>query len=275
MTRAVFLHILITSAFVSTLACADDAPPAPLKAVMYVGGCCHDYKKTPAMLAEKIAELANITIDIRLMNTAEEMKAAFHDPKFGQGFDVIIYDICFGEKWKDGDYDPALKVAADGKPAVFIHCAMHTYRAPRDVSAPDFMERDAIVDQKWHALAGMDTRVHDKYAPFSTTKVARDHPILKTFPDNWKTAGDELYNTVKLMPTATPLLQAKSAASGKTHTVAWVNHYGKSAVFGTTLGHDGKTCDDPDYHKLLASGLLWVCDKLSADGKPLAGYAGR
>src|SRR5206468_2077775 len=109
---------------------ADDAKPAKLKAVMYVGGCCHDYKKMPNVLAEKIGELASVAIDVKLMNTAEEMVAEFKSPTFGQGYDLIIYDICFGEKWEDGDYDPALKLATGGKPAMFVHCAMHTYRPP-------------------------------------------------------------------------------------------------------------------------------------------------
>jgi uncharacterized protein len=122
----------------------------------------------------------------------------------------------------------------------------------------------------------MDSRVHDPYRPFSTEKApgAKDQPILKSFPDDWKTAGDELYNTVKLMPTAEPLLTAKSPSSGKTHTVAWVNHYGKTRIFGTTLGHDMKTGADPDYQRLLAFGLLWACGKLGPDGQPLPGYGG-
>jgi hypothetical protein len=273
MTRRHFVALFGVAMFISSSMLAQDAPVSPkIKAVMYVGGCCHDYKTMPGMLAEKIAGIASISIDVKLMKTAEDMAAEFKDPKFGQGYDVIVYDTCFGEKWNDGDYDPALKLAQDGKPAVFVHCAMHTYRAPRDVKAANFKERDLIVDHKWHALVGMDTRVHDKYAPFATVKVAKDHPLMRTFPDDWKTAGDELYNTVKMMDTATPLLQATSSASGKTHTVAWVNHYGKAKIFGTTLGHDLKTGSDADYHRLLASGILWVCDKLDADGKPLLGY---
>ena len=240
---------------------------------MFVGGGFHDYKQMPITLAEKISAIANVSIDIKKMENAEEMAAAFKDPKFGEGYDVIIYDICFGEKWKDGDYDAALRVANEGKPAVIIHCTCHTYRPPRKPQA-DSKEREAIADAKWHAFVGMDTRVHDKKTGFSTEKVAKDHPILKNFPDDWKTPGDEMYNTVKMMPSATPLLTAKSPASGKTHTVAWINHFGKAKIFGTTLGHDMKTGGDADYHKLLAYGLLWACDKLDAEGKPLAGYAG-
>ncbi len=243
-----------------------------IKAVMYVGGCCHDYKVMPLTLAKKITELVNVKIVVKPMKTAEEMAAAFADPKFGQGYDIIIYDICFGESWKDGDYDAALKVAREGKPAMFVHCSAHTYRPPRDKNAPNLAEREAIADAKWHALVGMDTRVHDKYVGFSTSKSDKQNPIMKNFPDDWKTAGDEMYNTIKMMPTATPLLTAKSPASGKTHTVAWVNHYGKARIFGTTLGHDMKTGGDPAYHKLLAYGLLWACDKLADDGKPQTGY---
>jgi type 1 glutamine amidotransferase len=58
------------------------------------------------------------------------------------------------------------------------------------------------------------------------------------------------------------------------HIVAWVNQYKNTRVFATTLGHDTKTGDDPAYHRLLAYGILWACDKLGDDGKPVAGFAG-
>ena len=80
-----------------TVARADES--RKLKAVMYVGGGFHDYKQMPVTLAEKISAIANVSIDIKKMDTAEEMAAAFKDPRFGEGYDVIIYDICFGEKW--------------------------------------------------------------------------------------------------------------------------------------------------------------------------------
>lgn len=249
------------------LVLVSTAAAAPIRAVMYVGGCCHDYKEMPGALAAKVEKLADVHIEVRAIEDSAHMTAEFNSPSFGKDFDLIIYDICFGEKWEDGDYDAALKLAASGKPAVFIHCSMHTYRAPRDLKDPRLKERTAIVDAKWHALVGMDTHVHDKYAAFETVKVA-DHPIIKAFPADWKTAGDELYNTVKMMPTATPLLTAKSPASGKTHTVAWINDYKGTRVFCTTLGHDMKTGADANYQKLLANGILWACGKLDATGQP-------
>jgi hypothetical protein len=265
---------LLTLCLISFVVSARAQEVKPIKALMLVGGCCHDYKAMPGVLTGKISELANVKFDIKFLASAEEDSALLRDPHFADGYDVVVYDICFGEKWKDGDYDGAIKVAQEGKPAVFIHCSMHTFRPPRNLKDPALKEREAIADAKWHALVGMDSRVHDKYVAFSTEKVDKENPILKSFPDDWKTAGDEMYNTVKMMPTATPLLRAKSPATGKIHTVAWVNHFGKARVFGTTLGHDMKTGGDADYHRLLAYGLLWACDKLGDDGKPVPGFAG-
>ena len=261
-----FVFILLISPL------AHAAKPEPIKAVMYVGGCCHDYDKMPIYLKKEIAKLANIDIEVRKFEKAEEMATEFHKPDFGKNFDVIIYNMCWGEKWKDGDYDPALKLAEEGKPIVFVHCSMHTYRAPRDLKAPDLAEKTKIVDAKWHALIGMDTRVHDKKQPFSTVKVDEKSPIIKSFPANWKTENDELYNTVKMMPSAKPLLQATSPISGKTHTVAWTNTYGKARIFGTTLGHDMITGADANYHQLLTNGILWAVEKLDENGKPAEGY---
>ena len=53
-----------------------------------------------------------------------------------------------------------------------------------------------------------------------------------------------------------------------------LNKYGKGRVFATTLGHNMLTVGQDEYHKLLANGLLWSCDKLDANGNPAAGYEG-
>jgi uncharacterized protein len=138
--------ILLTFAAVLLCSCLTTRPvhaaeKETLKVVMFVGGGFHDYKQMPKTLAKKIEELVNVDIDIKPVATAEQMVEIFKNPKFAEGYDAIIYDICFGENWKDGDYDGALKAAGAGKPAVFIHCSVHTYRPPRDPKAPDSRER--------------------------------------------------------------------------------------------------------------------------------------
>src|SRR6185437_2017951 len=59
-----------------------------------------------------------------------------------------------------------------------------------------------------------------------------------------------------------------------TNVVAWQHMNGQGRVFGTTLGHDMKTSQDPHYQQLLANGLLWACDKLDDNGQPKLGYQG-
>jgi type 1 glutamine amidotransferase len=44
--------------------------------------------------------------------------------------------------------------------------------------------------------------------------------------------------------------------------VTWVNQYGKTRVFCTTLGHNTATVADPRYLQLVTRGMLWACDKL-------------
>src|SRR5262249_47644043 len=100
------------------------------------------------------------------------------------------------------------------------------------------------------------------------------HPAVKALPDEWRTPGDELYQTIKLGPRSTALLQGKAEKFKSDHIVCWVSTYGKGKVFATTLGHDLKTVNMPEYHRLLANGILWACDKLGEDGKAKEGYGG-
>ena len=46
----------------------------------------------------------------------------------------------------------------------------------------------------------------------------------------------------------------------------------QAKVFGTSLGHHNETQETDEFLDLVARGLLWTCDKLDDDGKPLEGY---
>ncbi|MCY3020113.1 MAG: ThuA domain-containing protein [Planctomycetota bacterium] len=237
------------------LACgswAEEQKVAPLKVLFITGGGYHDYKKQAPHLTGKIAELANVTFE-----TKWDL-APMKDPKLGEGYDAIVYNLCFAQEKDPTLIANALKVTKEGKPTIMIHCTMHTFMASDD----------------WTDCCGMRTRVHDPFQAFSATKAAPDHPIIKDFPENWKTAGDELYQTIKFGESSTALLKVISPSSKKEHIVSWASTYGKGKVFATTLGHDMKTLGDADFLKHVANGILWACDKLGKDGKPLPGYAG-
>ena len=122
---------------------------------------------------------------------------------------------------------------------------MHTFRGSED----------------WTDLCGMRTRRHDPYAALAVVKADKQHPVLKQLPDEWKTPGDEMYQTIKLGDRAKVLLRGKNDKLKSEHVVCWTSTYGKGNVFATTLGHDLKTAKMPEYHRLLANGLLWACGK--------------
>jgi type 1 glutamine amidotransferase len=242
------------SGFTSGLVVAADSTSAakPLKALFLTGGGYHDYKALAPHLTTRIGELINATFEVRFgLDT-------LRDPKFADGFDVVVYDVCDDEA-PDEYLANALAAAKAGKPSVMIHCAVHAFRKSPKIS-------------EWETLCGMRSKVHDRYGPFTVKKLDSTNPITKFFPDGWSTAGDELYQTISIDPKSRQLLKVTSPQDGREHIVSWTYQFGSGRVFATTLGHDMKTSATPEYLRLLANGLLWACDKLGADGQPAAGF---
>ena len=125
---------------------------------------------------------------------------------------------------------------------MMIHCAVHAFRRSPKI-------------REWETCCGMRSKVHDPYAPFAVTKLDQSSPITKLFPNDWKTPGDELYQTISIDPESHPLLKARSPRDGREHIVCWTYQFGQGRVFATTLGHDMKTASSRDYLQLLANGL--------------------
>jgi type 1 glutamine amidotransferase len=231
----------------------EAADPAPLKALYINGGGYHDYKTLNPLLTASIAKYARV--EFTVVNGIEVLK----EQAFARDFDVVVYNMCYC----DGEIDlqpieNARRTIAEGKPAMMVHCAMHSFRK----------------GEQWSECCGLLTRHHDARRGFSTTKAKPNHPIAAAFPENWSTTGDELYQNIRFPETSTPVLTAYSVQSKQDHVVAWVQTLGKGRVFGTTLGHDLQTCGDAHYQRLLATGLLWACGKLSEQGAPAEGFAG-
>ena len=234
---------------------ADKVPvhkPA-LKALFLTGGGYHDYEKLVPHLTNEISRLVNVTFDVKTDLSAMAV------PKFADGYDVVVYDVCFDEA-PDEVLENALQATRKGKPTVMIHCAVHAFRRSPKI-------------HEWETCCGMRSKVHDPYAPLTVTKLDQGSPITKLFPNDWKTPGDELYQTISIDPQSHQLLKAKSPHDGREHVVCWTYQFGQGRVFATTLGHDMKTAASPDYLRLLANGLLWACGKLEPDGKPADGYS--
>ena len=227
----------------------------PLKALFVTGGGYHDYKKLAPFLTSNLAQIVNVKFEVRFGLDS------LRDPKFADAFDVVVYDMCDDEA-PDEVLENALQATHKGKPAVMVHCAVHAFRRSSKI-------------REWETCCGMRSKVHDPFQAFTVTKLDAQSPITKSFPDGWKTPGDELYQTISIDPQSHQLLKAKSPKDGREHVVCWTYQYGQGHVFATTLGHDLKTASSPEYLHLLANGLLWTTSHLSTDGQPKAGYAAR
>jgi len=88
----------------------------------------------------------------------------------------------------------------------------------------------------------------------SAGKPSEGHPILSGLTLPFK-AGGSLYKARPLASTATPLLFGK-VANEEAEPVAWVNRYGKSRIFYTSLGHE-EDFKNESFVRLLSNGIQW------------------
>src|SRR4051812_1916866 len=136
----------------AALATADDASPPPLRALLVTGGGWHDYAKIAPLLTARISTWANVAWEVKW--GLEPLK----DPKLGDGFDVVVYDLCFTQGDDQQLIDNVLRVTRAGKPTVLRHCAMHCFR---DVAG---------AHQAWAGCCGMDSTSHDAFHAITTAK---------------------------------------------------------------------------------------------------------
>jgi len=259
MRQVLLVLSLVAVGFLPAWPIAAQQPPQPkkLKALLVSGGGSHKWNEVNPVLTKKIPDFANVTIDAKIAGEVKGGPVLLNDPKFADGYDVIMYNCCFADPSGPDQIENCLKLTRAGKPMVVIHCGVHSFKKSLE----------------WQDCCGMTSNKHDPYRAFSVLKV-EEHPVVKFLPKDWKTTGDELYQTIKMGERSKPLLRGNYDMGKSDHTICWVSNYGKGKVFATTLGHDLKTVNMAEYHHLLANGLLWACDKLDKDGKPLEGFGG-
>jgi type 1 glutamine amidotransferase len=234
----------------------------PSRALLVIGGCCHDYQKQKDILTKGISARANVewTVAYDPDKTIKHKNPIYDNPDWAKNFDVIVHDECTSGVTDPDVIERILKPHRAGLPAVVLHCGMHSYRSdgfPK--STP------------WFEFTGLVTTGHGPQAPIAITFIDKKSSITKGLKD-WTTINEELYNnaTGKLLDTAHPLARGKQTTKNRQgkettndYVVVWTNRYkGKTRVFATTLGHNNKTVEDPRYLDLVTRGLLWSVGKL-------------
>jgi hypothetical protein len=264
--------LLLSGAFslisISQPALAADAPK-PLKVLLVTGGCCHDYAKQKDILKKGIEARANAQVDIIYVadDSTKPQLPIYGHPDYAKGYDVVIHDECAADINDQAVVEGVLKPHREGVPGVNLHCGMHSYRIgnPNDPVTP------GTPHGFWFDYLGLQSSGHGAQQPIAIHYLEPNDPITKGLTD-WATIHEELYNNVKVFDGAHPLARGRQGQSD--YVVVWTNLYqGKARVFSTTIGHNNETVEDPRYLDLVVRGLLWACDKLGEDGKPLPGYA--
>jgi type 1 glutamine amidotransferase len=245
------------------IAVADDAAPKPLRALLVLGGCCHDYEHQKDILTKGISERARVEVVIAYDpdTTTRHLNPVYNNPDWAKGFDVVIHDECSSDVNDLGLVERILAPHRQGLPAVVLHCGMHCYRTEG--------WRKSVTP--WFEFTGLQTTQHAAQEPIAISFLPTDSPITHGLT-NWRTIHEELYNNVvgKLLDTATPLARGqqttydrKRRPTTSDYVVVWTNNYRGTKVFATTLGHNNETVSDPRYLDLVTRGLLWSCGKLN------------
>jgi len=223
----------------------------PLRALLVCGGCCHDYPVQKDVLKKGIEARARVIVEtVEQGGVSKESRIPFYEnPDWAKGYDVVIHDECFGAVADTNWISRILAPHRAGLPGVNLHCAVHSYRA-----APG---------ELWQEYLGLRSMKHGKATPIQIRTVDNQHPIIRGLGwRDWLTGNEELYNNVKVFPSATVL--QRGTQGDDDCAITWVNRYGSTRVFSTSLGHFNETVGDERYLDLVTRGVLWACDRLDS-----------
>jgi type 1 glutamine amidotransferase len=223
----------------------------PLRALLVCGGCCHDYPVQKDVLKKGIEARARVIVEtVEQGGVSKESRIPLYEnPDWAKGYDVVIHDECFGAVADTNWISRILAPHRAGLPGVNLHCAVHSYRA-----APG---------ELWQEYLGLRSMKHGKATPIQIRTVDNQHPIIRGLGwRDWLTGNEELYNNVKVFPSATVL--QRGTQGDDDCAITWVNRYGSTRVFSTSLGHFNETVGDERYLDLVTRGVLWACDRLDS-----------
>ncbi|MBV6499987.1 MAG: hypothetical protein CJBNEKGG_02454 [Prosthecobacter sp.] len=286
MKKAIAPILALAAAVVFLARAADNEAPRPLRVLLVAGGCCHEYDKQTTALKEGIEARLNAVVDVAY-NPDKSTRATFEIYKskdWARDFDVIIHDECSADVTDPAYVANILEAHKAGKPAVNLHCAMHSYRWG------NFREpvKPGAGNAGWYEMIGLQSTGHGPQEPIDITYTSSGHPITQGL-ENWTTIKEELYNNIQILG-GQPLASGRQVAMPKAKkgqapppdarpveasaVVAWTNEYGpnKTRIFSTTLGHNTDTVKDERYQKLISRAVLWAAGRLNPDGSPAAGY---
>jgi type 1 glutamine amidotransferase len=226
-----------------------------LKALFFTGGCCHDYGQQKNIIIEGINERVPTQWEVFHEMDEKKSKAFLNRKGWADPFDYVVYDQCYASE-KDVQFiESVTAVHEAGKPALALHCAMHSYHWNVPANEGEI--------KAWPKMLGASSKGHGPRIPVTVSIVPENakHPVIKDLPDGWRTPEGELYNVQEIYPGTTVLAYGDNGKGKKPlepQACIWVNQHGKGRVFATTLGHHNSTVSTREYLDLLGNAVKWV-----------------
>lgn len=247
--------LLVLAAVLTAVVSPVQAEDPPIRALLVLGGCCHDYPVQQKLLTEGISRRTSIewTVSYDPDKGTSHLNPWYEKENWSEGFDVVIHDECTSDVRDPKIVERILRPHREGLPAVVLHCGMHSYRTEGYPQTTP-----------WFDFTGLTSTGHGPQEPIAIEFLSETNPITLGLK-NWTTDREELYNNSsgRLLETAEPLAMGKQVWTGKdgrsneaSAVCVWTNRYnGKTRVFATTLGHNNVTVGDDRYPDLVTRGL--------------------
>jgi hypothetical protein len=222
-----------------------------LKGILITGGCCHDYAKQQHIVTEGINKKVPTIWKIFYEMDQAKSKEFLSKDGWADGYDYVVWNHCFAHETDTGFIDSLTAIHKAGKPAIALHCAMHSYHWN--------VEQPKNGEKAWPSFLGVSSKGHGPKAAIKVTKVKgkEDHPVTKDLPNGWTTPEGELYNVQRIL-TAEVLAYGDNGKVKEPQACIWVNEFGKARVFGTTIGHHNSTMSTKEYIDLLGNAAKWI-----------------
>src|SRR5262245_17283239 len=128
-TRLLVAFGLLCASVVGLARAADEEKP--IRALLVLGGCCHDYGKQKDIITKGVSERANVSWKIAYEESRamDKLNPVYENPDWAKNFDVVVHDECTSAVVDLKVIDRILKPHKEGLPAVVLHCGMHSFRS--------------------------------------------------------------------------------------------------------------------------------------------------
>ena len=132
------------------------------RALLVTGGCCHDYAKQKDIISEGISKRIPTEWEIFFENEPAEEQRVSLPSQVGQMIMTTFYTaIASLTRKTEISLNPS-PIHKEGKPAIALHCAMHSYHW----SIP----AEKGKKKAWPEMLGVSSKGHGPKAPITINK---------------------------------------------------------------------------------------------------------